>query len=590
MLKRCLLINLCLLFAWIVGSVELGLANPAKDTATEATPVASSGSSTFQTSQPRIEQPNAFYLPLDDRPCNYLFPGQIARIGGGLLRTPDRVYLGSAFTPGHPAKLKDWLRSCPGNSTMIISADMLAYGGLLASRTSATSLEQALDNLQVLEELSQAGHSLRVLVTQPRLSLCTSTAAAPYEAALRNWACRNEKNPPANVPDSIFQEYQAVRMRNFQVTEHLLQLAKSGVIDRLIIGQDDSAAKGIHIEELNKLHEEVNELGLEGKVSILCGADELGACLAAGWLAEVNNYYPNIELIYSDPTYEAKVPPMEYYTLGETARRHLDICQAKASQGTGTVIFVETPADKPFEPPSAEGTPETKTAAQELLKRIDLKFSQEGRLRPYGLADLHLVNRAEPILAQTIIDNLPMWQLACYSAWNTPSNSLGTAIAQACAQQIALVRGHHWSPYRRLESEKTQQAFTMARLVDDYAYQALIRQTLTGQYKNIDIRANPLLNQAGPASVEVRAMAIPWAQRLWQEKLQGKTFDSAITGEKLMFADMYLEIVLPWPRLFEIEERLNLTLQVQKEPTEKASYLKSENTRPTEPKTTNSKR
>ncbi|MGM9999644.1 MAG: DUF4127 family protein [Candidatus Bruticola sp.] len=504
----------------------------------------------------------ALYIPLDDRPCNWLFPKQIARIGGGRLITPERCLLGKAYQPGSPQQLKEWLYRQPIYSNAIISADMLAYGGLIASRTAKLSVAEALANLNILPELAQKGQKLEVLAIVPRLSLRTSDEQSPYEAGLRNWAAQGQTKPPANVPEKYFQEYMQVRNRNLEVIYNLLIFTHQGIIDHLVIGQDDSSRTGIHIGEIAQLQAKAQELGITDKVDILCGADELASNMTAGWLARESGYVPHLELDYSDPEYKDKVPPMESFTLAETARLHIKLSRAAETIGTGTVIFIETPSDKPFAQPNLEGNEETKTQAEHLLNRINQKFDGQ-RKRPYGLADLHLVNRAEPIFAQTLIDNVPIWELACYSAWNTPSNSLGTAIAQACAQQIAIVKGKNWSLSRKLESEKTHQAFTVARLVDDYAYQAVIRQNLTQEYKNIDIRANPMLNLAGPAGLAARNAAIPWAQQLWDEKLLGQSYYSPIVRSKVVFRSMFLEVTLPWPRLFEIEERLNITLDTR---------------------------
>lgn len=517
-----------------------------------------------------LPPPQALYVPLDDRPCNWLFPQQLARIGGGQLLVPPRAYLGQARTPGQTKKLAAWLlkESAPGPA--IIASDMLVYGGLLASRTSALSLEEALEQVQVLEELAQKGREVEVLATLPRLSLRTSAAQAPYEAALRNWASQVGAPPPAKVPPAIFQEYLGVRQRNLAVLERLLELAAQGSISRLVLGQDDSAPRGIHLEELAQLQERIESLGIAQRVSLMCGADELGCNMCAGWLARYYNYAPNIEFDYSDPLALEEIPPMETFTLAQTVELHLELSGARESEGTGTVLFVQTPSAKPFAAPKLEGDLEVQSEAQAMVERVAQKFAS-ARPRPYGFADLHLVNRAEPLFAQTIMDNFPLWELACYSAWNTPSNALGTAIAQACVQQIARVKGNNWDFYRRLESEKTQQAFTMARLVDDYAYQAVIRQKLNGQYKDLSLEDDPLLNKDGPAGLEARALAIPWAQELWRQKLEGRTYYAPSVGQNLTFAQMDLEIVLPWPRLFEIEERLNLTLLPAPDPAEEAS-------------------
>lgn len=507
----------------------------------------------------KYDPPRAICLPLDSRPCNSLFPAQIARIGGGRLLQPDSFYLGKAYTPGNTEKLTQWLQEQPAVSEAIISADMLAYGGLIASRTCDMSEEQALRNLEILQTLHDKGQNLEVFAILPRLSLRTSDRQAPYEEALKNWAVSGRLEPPSHVPEDIFNEYMQVRRRNINIIRRLIDLSAQGTIRSLVIGQDDSAPKGIHLNERSELEAYIKEKRAASRVRFMSGADELTCCMTAGWLSRICNYSPRLEIVYSDPDAADKIPPLETVSLEETLKRHMELSGAVPAQNTGTVLFVQTPSDKPYAVPVIEGTEESRSLAQSLLGRIEaLRSAQPGR--PYGIADLRLVNRAEPIFAQTVIDSVPLWELSAYSAWNTPSNSLGTAIAQACAQQIGIVKGRSWDDYTRLESEKTQQAFTVARLIDDYAYQAVIRLELTKDYKNIDMRSDPLLNQAGPAGLKARSLAIPWAQNLWRDKLENKSYYSRITAEYVYFDSMSLEIVLPWPRLFEIEERLNLTV------------------------------
>ena len=73
-------------------------------------------------------------LPLDNRPCNLQFPAQIAAIGGAQLLAPPVNRLGQFNQRADCDALRAWLDDLPEVSALIVSIDMLAYGGLVASR------------------------------------------------------------------------------------------------------------------------------------------------------------------------------------------------------------------------------------------------------------------------------------------------------------------------------------------------------------------------------------------------------------------------------------------------------------------------
>ena len=100
-----------------------------------------------------------------------------------------------------------------GTERALVSVDMLAYGGLVASRTAGCTTEQALARLDVLKTLQRSGTPVVAFAVLPRLSLRTSEAQAPYERILANWAASGGKSPPEDVPAAIFEEYLAVRGR-----------------------------------------------------------------------------------------------------------------------------------------------------------------------------------------------------------------------------------------------------------------------------------------------------------------------------------------------------------------------------------------
>jgi len=77
------------------------------------------------------------YVPLDDRPVTRQLPERmLGRIAGVRVVEPPRAMLGSYLTFGRPGEILAWLnRDAPRTaSEYVLSSDMLAYGGLVASR------------------------------------------------------------------------------------------------------------------------------------------------------------------------------------------------------------------------------------------------------------------------------------------------------------------------------------------------------------------------------------------------------------------------------------------------------------------------
>src|SRR5215472_14913179 len=132
------------------------------------------------------------YVPIDDRPATSVFPGEIAAICGASVESPPRSALGHFERPGDVDAIDRWLLSLDDRevSAVVVSADMLAYGGLVASRTAATPLSQAIARLGVLERFHQAHPQVPVYVfgTVMRLAPTATTSSESYQDALTTYA------------------------------------------------------------------------------------------------------------------------------------------------------------------------------------------------------------------------------------------------------------------------------------------------------------------------------------------------------------------------------------------------------------------
>ena len=72
-------------------------------------------------------------LPLDERPCNFLFPGKLYSHDDIEIVTPNR--LGDKKIPADLEAIDEFLfKECKDATGLVISLDMLLYGGLVPSR------------------------------------------------------------------------------------------------------------------------------------------------------------------------------------------------------------------------------------------------------------------------------------------------------------------------------------------------------------------------------------------------------------------------------------------------------------------------
>lgn len=577
-------------------------------------------STTSTTVTSPVNRGRVLFIPLDDRPSTFLFVQQIARIGGLNLVVPRRADLGKSLIPGKPEVLSRWLlENAQAGDTAIVSADMLAYGGLIASRMAGSDKNQALSRLEFLKKLAEKGVKIEVFAILPRLSLRTSLDETPaIEAVIRDWAGKIETEQAAN-PLSVrprdaraevdaqlekyVTEYLTVRARNLAVATEMISFVKNKTINRLVFAQDDANANGLHVRDQLSLRKSIERAhdALKTKhspIELIQGADEIGMNMISGWLARQVNHQTTVQFVFSDPSAEQRIPPLESHTLGDMLNDHLKIAGARRVESNADVLFfIQTPKQaeafavyatvsseamlKLEERVASAVTPQDKAKAAEalrvatlknkesvehparvaeLVKKLTTALAQEKRV---ALADLAIINRSDPVLSEAILkDNtIPLWKLEAYAGWNTPANAFGTALSQLVMHRLAQTGRIGTNRQVLLESEKTHQAFLIARMMDDYGYQHLTRDKVRADEVLTKEKSETIASTLfDPSSVFLRTHLLPWAQNLYKTNFKGKTTCLEPINEKVKLGEIDLEAQLPWRRTFEAETRLDLRL------------------------------
>ncbi len=488
------------------------------------------------------------FVPMDDRPVTLQLPVLLGRIAGRSVVTPPRQTLGHYLQSGSPDAIIAWLNAHapPNASDLVLSTDMLEYGGLLPSRTPeasyATAAMRTREFALLRAEYPRAW--IAAFGTVMRLAPTGIPAIGPgstYFASGATWQYLWEY---ANLHDPLlpseearaaqlrtlagpaFDDYIADRSRDLAIDRFLVQLAApGGPIDRLVLGQDDAGPVGIDVPDRETLESDVARLGAQERVSIEPGADELGMALVAHALARGANWQPRIAVRYSAPDGASAQDPLEYGPISVAIGHLIVLCGGIEDEvNPQIVLFVRVPG--------------TNAAHDDAF--IAAMQSEEGAGRSVALADLtYLEGGGDPgyavqgAFAQRILADGVATHLDAYASWNTNANTVGTALAEA----VAAGAGRRTGTYDDLAHRE----FTFMRFVDDYAYHVDVRPLLNAQLtaRGVD---HMILLPPDDAAVASENRALLW------------------NGAQSILAQLYpnyhiaaMQITLPWDRTFETQ-------------------------------------
>lgn len=507
-------------------------------------------------------------VPLDDRPCNLRFPEQLGRVGGCSVVTPRQEWLGSLRTAGDSERILGWLsdgvdgkESAAQLAGMLLSTDMICYGGLVASRTPRVSTDTALARMRRVGEW-KAHHPevpLDAFNIITRLSITVdSDEAAKYYAALIQYAqledqASVEGNPlladqalewKEQIPAHVLEAYLQARSRNHQINRMSVGYVEEGVFGYLVLCQEDAAAYGFHRREQEALRECIRDGKVEDRVDIYPGADEAGCVLLARRLLQLNQRAPVIRVSYSDDAGTNRIPPFEDVPLNESIRRRIGSmgCRYTSVQGEEDLLLC---VNVPDVLSRGEATLAHNHAAR--VDRLTTYVAEIARAvadgTPVAVADVAFPNGGDTALIDLLLREVPVVKLLSYGGWNTAGNTLGTVLAHSLIRWLTLEEGS-----TDAESNAAHFQFLFERFVDDWAYQAIVRREVESQCAAQGASIFNLGDAATEVEEMVRAGLAPYVDRVFNQHFRG-TLGSASCD---------WTATLPWQRLFEVDFRATL--------------------------------
>ncbi len=511
-------------------------------------------------------------VPLDSRPPCNKFVVEAGKLVFLKVITPPADILDYYTKPGKPAKLAAWvLENSKKADAVLISADQMLYGGLLASRK-ACGRGAALDGfLSLLYKLREQRPDLPIYVFNilPRLTppadiddpkvikgLMEYSRLADKASQGQKEAFSALEKTGEKLPAHDLTEYLNLYRQNTKLNEMLIDLAFKGVITKLVIGQDDGEKYGIPNIEKRHLRAYCQAKGLGNRsVFITHGADEVAMTMLFGLEQQLlrDNWQPRVFVAYDDAASAEKIMPYMAATLEQTVCEKLSLSNARR-------VFVPQEAD--FILYIHAGDTANLSLRQKGAQRIDAWLKKGYRVAVVDLSE-HFApyETLFPILRDR---HVPLNQLITYSGWNTASNSIGTSVAQASLYCLAL-------RHTNTDAERWQLAYDNLTIlyqhfIEDYFY-------LKGTIDAI----NTMLNKAGINNVNDLDMDnnYNWANLMLEKELSGDLQEFSYSqssfaplpvympdGRRYLayVRDLSVNAFYPWPRTFEIytDVRFNL--------------------------------
>ena len=480
---------------------------------------------------------NVGLIPLDSRPCNTSWVIDLGKIGNANVIMYPREKCGFLHNGAELDDILSWLNEHVNEMDyLIISSDGLSFGGLIQARKAQIDLDSALEKFKVFNTIKSNYPHLKIYM----FDTCMRTSiSAVDEESQYYWGKMNEYSLykgrvhffgteadkakldelEKEIPERIINTYLKARNVKFTLNKYFLSLVNDGILDGYILLQEDSMPYGIQQIEHEELKQIIKDNNLEEKVQFYNGTDEGAVVLLAKIFMEENNLRPKAYLHV--PTRESiekcflfeDRPGIENIekmcsTVGFTIVDNYDECDFVLSifsvlENDDLVIerFEEMPINKD----------------EVYHKYINELNNMLEKNKPVVLVDLLFPNGG----SYELLQDVKFKNLASYSAWNTASNSLGSAVCEIAA---VLVSGDKLNPLN--------QKFLYERIFDDCVYQYIARRKACERL--INEGANVFdLKEFGSKAIEYTKESLD----LYKHMIPGYSY----------------EITLPWNRMFEAE-------------------------------------
>ncbi|MDU4961715.1 MAG: DUF4127 family protein [Sporomusaceae bacterium] len=485
------------------------------------------------------------YIPLDNRPVCLGDPLDAMKAVGMKTVTPPEELLAGRGRFGDPDRLWEWLEAkAQSADALVLSADSLLYGGLVPSRIHQLTPDTLTKRIAKFQKLRSANPGLPIYVFStvmrtPRMSAGGVDPAyfEVYGEQIFRYSALQDKNEQqllskdeqlemaglfAALPEPVMIDWLTRRQINYDVNARLLTLTREKVFSYFVLGLDDNDRFSRSRQETRWLLQAEPEL-YGATFATFAGADQLGMILLTRAVNLLKGNRPFIAALYTPGIGKDTIPSYQGESVFVSVLNHVSAAGGYlifSPERADMVLAVNTPANGvTLEAATAANRRDKRPETTELVAAIDRQLQHT----PVAVADIAFANGADnSLMTELVAHGLPA-KLAAYSGWNTASNSIGFAVAHGLLAKMM--------------SPADRQHLLSVRLLDDWAYQANVRQTVKQDFvrpRGID----EVALGAGRSLVEARTTA------------GLRQFAAERFGD---FSVPAFAAVHPWDRMFEVQ-------------------------------------
>ena len=498
-------------------------------------------------------QPSVALMPLDSRPCNTQYPTLLAAELNTPLSLPAEESMDSFTTDADREALWEWLENDAIKSKhLIIFTNTLFCGGLINSRNSDAyaTVNADLARLKALCKAfkeKQVDGTITVVQVLPRLTPNQyDEALAPYSKALKAYgiawdeadAQGNVPLAPDTVPADVLATYRALHENAGAMASALDDMAANGLIDRLLISQDDgevACPANVTFRALEKTK--------SANTALIHGADELGMLLVVSAAANDAESTP-VHVIYSDDSAKKDCYPFEAVPLETMVTEKLALAGlTPTTDESAPTLYIHC-------------------KSEDAAKTID---ALDGNTVIFGLADIAKTNQADPALTDALTDRTNFDALDAYAGWNTAGNSIGTVCAMLRANALIADCFENLSNKERKEAASADLQFRAIRYAEDIGFMANIRIPLqtelaTGHYMKDttafvnDAATEHAITRLAEQYAGFNDILTPLFNGDHTLSFGPHTYDCTIEN-------FTSGLTFPWPRAFEVKADISMEMK-----------------------------
>ena len=486
------------------------------------------------------------FVPIDDRPVCLQYTVDTLQAAGHEVLTPPVEILSTRGRPGDADKLWEWVFAHGREAdAVVLSADSLLYGGLVPSRTHEIPEDVIVRRVTKFAEFKAENpsvpiYSFSTIMRTPKYS-AGGTDAPYYEKygyqiyrltalwdmkeikGLTKAEQQEVQQLTATIPQADLKDWMDRRGKNYRANTKMLEMMGQEFFRYFMIGRDDSWPYCQSHKEARDMEALTGNLP-KSRFAIFASADEAGMLLLTKAVNDLTFQIPSVYAFYSPGTGSRTVPAYQGNTMGELVAANILVAggyKTSAPERADLIIAVGMPFNGvTLEAAVPENTeklrPEVKAFVDEMASYLD-------KGKRLALDDAAFSNGADNSLMAEVTKRKLLPKLAAYAGWNTAGNSTGYAISQGMLSTST--------------SLQERERLISVRLLDDWAYQANVRQTVK----------RDVVQPGGASAVDLGSL---------RPQIEGATTEGlkAFAGKYFPEYNIQgLRATHPWNRMFEVK-------------------------------------